>query len=185
MKIVAGKNRGNKLKSIKGLLIRPTSHKVREALFDIIGTSIQGAYFLDLFSGTGAIGIEALSRGADKVIFVEKELKAIKIIKENLEITKNNSNAIVYKIDFLYGLKILAKNGYLFDYIFLDPPYNMNLINISLVEILKLPILNKNGIIIAQHHKREEVNTNLVNLKLIKQKKYGECNLSLFNCTNL
>jgi len=185
MKIIAGKNRGNKLKSLKGLSIRPTSQKVREALFDIIGTSIQEACFLDLFAGTGAVGIEALSRGAKKVIFVEKELKCIKIIQENLEKTKNNQNAIVYKLDFLSGLKILAKKNYLLDYIFLDPPYNMNIVNISLSEISKLPILNKNSVVIAQHYKREIVNDKLNNLKLFKQKIYGECCLSFFNCVNM
>lgn len=185
MKIVAGKNRGNKLKSPKGLFIRPTSQKVREALFDIIGTSIQEACFLDLFAGTGAVGIEALSRGAKKVIFIEKELKCTKIIQENLEKTKNNQNAIVYKLDFLSGLKILAKKNYLLDYIFLDPPYNMSIVNISLSEISKLPILNKNSVVIAQHYKREIVNDKLNNLKLFKQKIYGECCLSFFNCVNM
>lgn len=185
MRIVAGKNRGNKLKSPKGLFIRPTSQKVREALFDIIGTSIQEACFLDLFAGTGAVGIEALSRGAKKVIFIEKELKCTKIIQENLEKTKNNQNAIVYKLDFLSGLKILAKKNYLLDYIFLDPPYNISIVNISLSEISKLPILNKNSVVIAQHYKREIVNDKLNNLKLFKQKIYGECCLSFFNCVNM
>lgn len=185
MRIVAGKNRGNKLKSPKGLSIRPTSQKVREALFDIIETSILGASFLDLFAGTGAVGIEALSRGARKVVFIEKELKCVKIIKENLEKTKNNQNAIVYKMDYLSGLKLLAKKNYLLDYIFLDPPYNMGLVNISLSEISKLPILNKNSLVIAQHYKREAVNDNLNNLTLFKQKIYGECCLSFFNCVNI
>jgi len=180
MRIVAGKNRGNKLKSPKGLFIRPTSQKVREALFDVIGTSIQGACFLDLFAGSGAVGIEALSRGAKKVLFIEKELKCIKIIKENLEKTKNTQNAIVHKLDFLSGLKALAKKNYLLDYIFIDPPYNMGLVNISLSEISKLPILHKSSLIIAQHYKRETVNDNLNNFKLVKQRKYGECFLSFF-----
>lgn len=185
MRIVAGKNRGNKLKSPKGLSIRPTSQKVREALFDIIGTSIQGACFLDLFAGSGAVGVEALSRGARKVVFIEKELKCVKIIKENLEKTKNNQNAIVYKMDYLSGLKLLAKKNYLLDYVFLDPPYNMGLVNISLLEISKLPILNKNSLVIAQHYKKEAVNDKLNNLTLFKQKIYGECCLSLFNCVNI
>ena len=111
MRIVAGKNKGNILKSPKDLSVRPTSEKVREALFDILGTSVGEICFLDLFAGTGAVGIEALSRGAKKVIFIEKELKCIKIIKENLEKTGNNQNAVVYKIDFLPGLKLVAKNG--------------------------------------------------------------------------
>jgi 16S rRNA (guanine(966)-N(2))-methyltransferase RsmD len=185
MKIVAGKNRGNKLKSLKGLSIRPTSQKVREALFDILGISIEGTYFLDLFAGTGAIGIEALSRGAQKVIFIEKEIKCIKIIKENLKKTKNNQNSLVFKIDFLSGIKLLAKKNYLLDFIFLDPPYNMGLVNISLLEISKLPILKKNSVVIVQHYKKEKVEENINNLKLYDQRKYGESYLSFFSNTNI
>jgi 16S rRNA (guanine(966)-N(2))-methyltransferase RsmD len=185
MKIVAGKNRGNKLKSLKGLSIRPTSQKVREALFDILGISIEGTYFLDLFAGTGAIGIEALSRGAQKVIFIEKEIKCIKIIKENLKKTKNNQNSLVFKIDFLSGIKLLAKKNYLLDFIFLDPPYNMGLVNISLLEISKLPILKKNSVVIVQNYKKEKVEENINNLKLYDQRKYGESYLSFFSNTNI
>ena len=185
MRIVAGKNKGNILKSPKDLSVRPTSEKVREALFDILGTSVGEICFLDLFAGTGAVGIEALSRGTKKVIFIEKELKCIKIIKENLEKTENSQNAIVYKIDFLSGLKLLAKKNYLLDYIFLDPPYNRGLINISLLEISKLPILRKNGVLIAQHYKKEKVMENLNNLKLFNQRRYGECYLSFYECVNI
>ena len=126
-----------------------------------------------------------MSREAKKVVFIEKELKCINIIEENLERTKNGQNAIVYKMDYLSGLKLLAKKNYLLDYIFLDPPYNMGLVNISLSEISKLPILNKNSLVIAQHYKREVVNDNLNNLTLFKQKIYGECCLSFFNCVNI
>ena len=126
-----------------------------------------------------------MSRGAKKVAFIEKELKCINIIEENLERTKNGQNAIVYKMDYLSGLKLLAKKNYLLDYIFLDPPYNMGLVNISLSEISKLPILNKNSLVIAQHYKREVVNDNLNSLTLFKQKIYGECCLSFFNCVNI
>jgi 16S rRNA (guanine966-N2)-methyltransferase len=180
MKIVAGKNRGNKLKSLRGLSVRPTPIKVREALFDILGTFIKGSYFLDLFAGTGAIGIEALSRGAQMAIFIEKEIKSVKIIKENLEKTKNNQNFIVFKKDFLFGIKWLAKRNYLFDYIFLDPPYNLGLVNISLLKISKFSILKKNGSIIVQHYKKEKVEENINNLKLFDQRKYGDSYLSFF-----
>lgn len=184
MRIVAGKNKGNILKSPKDLSIRPTSQKVREALFDILRTDIEGTFFLDLFAGTGAIGIEALSRGAKKAIFIDKEVKCIKIIKENLERTKNSQNALFYKIDFSAGLKLLAKEKYLLDYIFLDPPYSRGLVNISLIEIAKLPILKKNGLIIAQHFKKEKVMENLDNLKLFDQRRYGECYLSFYEYVN-
>jgi 16S rRNA (guanine966-N2)-methyltransferase len=185
MRIIAGKNKGNILKSPKDLSVRPTSEKVREALFDILGISIKETCFLDLFAGTGAVGIEAFSRGAREVIFIEKELKCIKIIKENLEKTGNIQNAVVYKIDFLFGLKLLVKKNYLLDYIFLDPPYGRGLVNISLLEIAKLPILRHNGLVIAQHHKKEKVMDNLNNLRLFNQRRYGECYLSFYDYVNI
>ena len=185
MRIVAGKNKGNILKSPKDLSIRPTSEKAREALFDILGTSVRESCFLDLFAGTGAVGIEALSRGVKKVIFIEKEPKCIKIIKKNLEKTENIQNAVVYKIDFLTGLKLLAKKNYLLDYIFLDPPYNRGLVNISLLEIAKLPILRKNGLVIAQHYKKEKVMEKINNLRLFNQRRYGECFLSFYEYVNI
>ncbi|GAG61509.1 unnamed protein product, partial [marine sediment metagenome] len=185
MRIVAGKNKGNILKSPKDLSVRPTSEKVREALFDILGTSVKETCFLDLFAGTGAVGIEALSRGAKNAIFIEKELKCIKTIKKNLEKTGNSQNAVIYKIDFLSGLKLLAKKNYLLDYIFLDPPYNKGLVNISLLEIAKLSILRKNGLVIAQHYKKEKVMENLNNLRLLNQRRYGECYLSFYKYVNI
>jgi len=185
MRIVAGKNKGNILKSPRDLSVRPTSEKVREALFDILGTDIEETCFLDLFAGTGAVGIEALSRGARKVIFIEKELKCIKIIKKNLEKTGNNQNAVIYKIDFLSGLKLLVKKNYQLDYIFLDPPYNRGLVNISLLEISKFPILRKNSLVIAQHYKKERAIENLNNLKLFNQRRYGECFLSFYEYVNI
>ena len=185
VRIVAGKNKGNILKSPKDLSVRPTSEKVREALFDILGTSVEGTCFLDLFAGTGAVGIEALSRGAKKVIFIEKEQKCIKIIKDNLEKTENSQNAIVYKIDFISGLKLLARKNYPLDYIFLDPPYNRGLVNISLIEISKLPILRHNGLVIAQHYKKEKVMENLNNLSLYNQRRYGDCYLSFYDYVNI
>lgn len=185
MRIVAGKNKGNILKSPKDLSVRPTSEKVREALFDILGTSVRETCFLDLFAGTGAVGIEALSRGTKKVIFIEKELKCVKIIKKNLDKTENIQNAVVYKIDFLPGLKLLAKKNYLLDYIFLDPPYNRGLVNISLLEISKLPILREKGLVIAQHYKKEKIMENINNLKLFNQRRYGECYLSFYEYVNI
>ena len=185
MRIVAGKNKGNILKSPKDLSVRPTSEKVREALFDILGISVEETCFLDLFAGTGAVGIEALSRGAKKVIFIEKEQKCIKIIKDNLKKTENTQNALVYKVDFLSGLKLLARKNILLDFIFLDPPYNRGLVNISLLEISKLPILRHDGLVIAQHYKKEKVMEKLNNLRLHNQRRYGECYLSFYDYVNI
>lgn len=178
MKIVAGKNKGNKLKYLKDVSVRPTSHKVREALFDVIKPYIDGAVLLDLFAGVGAIGIEALSRGAKKVIFIDNNIKCVKIIKKNLEITRNVKFGLIFKKEYLSGLKLLEKKKYLFDCIFMDPPYNKGLVNVVLSEISKLSILKKDGIVIVQHHKEELIDRNLDKLKLVKQKKYSESLLS-------
>ncbi|MCK5767716.1 MAG: 16S rRNA (guanine(966)-N(2))-methyltransferase RsmD [Candidatus Atribacteria bacterium] len=180
MKIVAGKNKGNKLKYLKDISVRPTSHKVREALFDVIMPYIDGAVLLDLFAGVGAIGIEALSRGAKRVIFIDNNMKCVKIIKKNLEITRNSQFGLVFKKEYLAGLKLLKKKKYLFDYIFMDPPYNKGLVNVALFEISKLSILKKDGIMIVQHHKEESIDSNLDKIKLVKQKKYSESLLSFY-----
>ena len=180
MKIVAGKNKGNKLKYLKDISVRPTSHKVREALFDVIMPYIDGAVLLDLFAGVGAIGIEALSRGAKRVIFIDNNIKCVKIIKKNLEITRNTQFGSVFKKECLSGLKLLKKKKFLFDFIFMDPPYNKGLVNVALFEISELSILKKDGIIIVQHHKEESIDSNLDKIKLVKQKKYSESLLSFY-----
>ena len=181
MKIVAGKNKGKKLIYIKDSSVRPTSHKVREALFDIIMPYIDGAVLLDLFAGTGAIGLEALSRGAKRVVFIDNNIKCTKIINKNLEITKNCQFGLVFKKEYISGLKLLEKKKYLFDYIFMDPPYNKGFTNIALMEISKLCILKKEGIIIVQHHKKEFIDRNYGELRLIKQKSYSDSMLSFYN----
>jgi len=185
VKIVAGKNKGNKLKYLKDALVRSTSQKVREALFDIIMPHIDGVVFLDLFAGVGAIGIEALSRGAKKVVFIDNNIKCIKIIKENLEITKNSQYTLVYKNEFTKGLILLEKKKYLFDYIFMDPPYNKGFVNIALLEISRLSLLKKNGIVIVQHHKKELINNMINSLNLVKQKNYSETMLSFYQNVSL
>jgi len=180
IKITTGKNKGNKLKIPKVLHIRPTSQKVRKALFDIIGDDLIDTYFLDLFAGTGAVGIEALSRGAKKVVFIDKFSKCIANIKKNLQITKNEQNADVYKRDYLSGLKILKQKNVSFDYVFIDPPYHKGLGNISLLEIDQSSILKESSIVILQHHKKESIQENLGHLKIYKRRTYGECTLSFF-----
>lgn len=180
IKIIAGKNKGNRLKFPKNLEIRPTSQKVREALFDIIGNKLTDVYFLDLFAGTGAVGIEALSRGAKKAVFIEKFSRCIGTIKENLHITKNEQNADIYRDDYIAGLKQLKQKNIVFDYIFIDPPYYKGLGNISLAEIDKSLILKENSIVILQHHKKEDISEKIGHLIMYKKRTYGECTLSFF-----
>ncbi len=123
LRVIAGKARSLKLKTVEGLDTRPTTDRIKETLFNMINSDIPGCRFLDLFSGSGAIGIEALSRGADDAVFVENAKAAIKCIRENLQFTKLLDNAQVFECDCLTAINRLKGKG-VFDIIFMDPPYN-------------------------------------------------------------
>ena len=126
MRVIAGSARRLPLKTVEGMDTRPTTDRIKETLFNMLQPSIADCMFLDLFSGSGAIGIEALSRGAKLAVMVENNPKALACIRENLKKTKLEEHALVMECDVLAGLKRLEGRGYLFDIIFMDPPYNHN-----------------------------------------------------------
>lgn len=123
MRVIAGSARRLKLKTIEGLGTRPTTDRIKETLFNMLSFSIEGATFLDLFAGSGAMGIEALSRGAECAVFVEQNKKAVACIQENLAHTRLAEHAEVMHRDVLTALRVLEGRGESFDYIFMDPPY--------------------------------------------------------------
>ncbi|HOF02696.1 MAG TPA: 16S rRNA (guanine(966)-N(2))-methyltransferase RsmD [Atribacterota bacterium] len=180
MRIIAGLYRGFILQSFSGKSIRPTPGKVREAIFDIIGAKIVGAEFLDLFAGTGAMGIEAISRGAKSVTFVEIDKRAVVLLQNNLKKIDQNMFDNIYKMDYLKALKLFnsAKNS--FDIIFLDPPYYKDYFQSSLKVIEEGSILKDNSLIIVQHPIRLTVKNNFKNLLCIKEKKYGSTWVTMF-----
>ncbi len=174
MRVIAGDARGRKLKSGKGLKARPTSDRVKEALFNIISEYVIDADFLDLFAGFGGIGIEALSRSAKQVVFVEQDSKHVQIIKENINLVNFEDKAKVIRGDVL---KILAAIDQNFDIIYLDPPYQAGLYEGVLSLILEQDLIKKNGIIICEH------DTNLPpqipdSLEVLKCKSYGSISLT-------
>ena len=179
MRIVAGYYKGYKLQTFQGSDIRPTPDRVREAVFNIIGTKIVGAEFLDLFAGTGAIGIEAISRGAQGVTLVEIDKKAIALIQENLKKIRLNENINIIKMDCLQALKLLNLNKKRFDIIFLDPPYYKDNIFKILYEIDNSNILLEGALIIIQHSTREEIKMNFKKLVPFKEKKYGNTRITI------
>ncbi|MBR5376949.1 MAG: 16S rRNA (guanine(966)-N(2))-methyltransferase RsmD [Lachnospiraceae bacterium] len=126
MRVIAGTARRLQLKSLKGTKTRPTLDRYKETLFNTIQGYVPGARFLDIFAGTGSIGIEALSRGADSCLFIENDREAIKVINENLKITHLEDRAEVMTSDALNGLVMIEKKGP-FDVIFMDPPYDLGL----------------------------------------------------------
>lgn len=174
MRVIGGIYGGRKIKSPKGKNTRPTSDMVREALFNILGNKVLNSTFIDVFAGTGAVGLEALSRGSKEVFFVEKDPNAYKLILQNLESLGIKDKINVIKKDALEGLKILNKKGIIFDIIFMDPPYYKNLILPCLEFIKNSALATPETIIVLQHAYNENFINELAGFKLLKQKKYGD-----------
>lgn len=178
--MISGTARGHNLKTVKGNSTRPTSDKVKGALFNILANLIPGSTVLDLFAGTGSLGIEALSRGADFAIFVDKSSESVRIIKENLTHTKLSDKALVLSGDSFSVLKKLSNESRKFDIVFLDPPYRKNLVVESLNYLSNSDIMNNNAIVAAEHDVNDAVLDELGRFKLVKSRKYGDTVLSFY-----
>lgn len=175
MRVITGFARGRKLKTLEGLEVRPTTEKVKEAVFSALHFKIPGSVFLDLFSGSGQMGIEALSRGASLAVFVDQSKKAQEVIKDNLKAAGLSRQSRVVAADALSFLNG-AKDK--FDIVFLDPPYNKGI----LTEIL--PVLadkmNDGGTIVCEYEKGEEIPEAAGEFCRIKDRKYGKTMVSVY-----
>ena len=176
MRIISGKSRGTKLYSLEGQTTRPTLDRVKESLFNIIQNDIQGCVFLDLFAGSGAIGLEAASRGAEEVILCEKNRNAIEIIKKNIQKTHLEKQTKLYEMSFENLLKKIDKKV---DIIYIDPPYNTDFVYESIKIINQKKLLNNEGIIIIETDEEDRIKKQLENLdiEIERQRKYGRVNL--------
>lgn len=177
MRVITGKARGVALKTPDGMLTRPTADRVKEALFSIIQFDIPGAKILDLFGGTGQLGIEALSRGAASAVFVDEREDACKLIKENLRRTKLEQNARVVRSDYLAFLNSCREK---FDIIFLDPPYAEVFLENSLKRITEIDILQSGGIIVLERPLGKELSLDFSGFSRSKDYKYGKTLLTLY-----
>ena len=177
MRVITGKARGVALKTPDGILTRPTADRVKEALFSIIQFDIPGAKVLDLFGGTGQLGIEALSRDAASAVFVDEREDACKLIKENLKRTKLEKNAKVVRSDYLAFLNSCREK---FDIIFLDPPYAEIFLENSLKRITEIDILQSGGIIVCERPLGKELFCDLPGYSRSKDYKYGKTLLTLY-----
>lgn len=179
MRVISGKARGTKLSSIESLSTRPTLDRVKESLFNIIQNNLRGAVVLDLFAGSGQLGIEALSRGADKAYLCDINRDAVKMIKQNLEKTKLKDKAVVINEDYKKALRTLNTNEKI-DIIFIDPPYKEDIAVDSIIDIIHESRLKENGIMIIETDEIErdlrEINK-IENIKIIDQRKYGRASL--------
>ena len=174
MRVISGKARGKKLISLDGMNTRPTLDRVKEALFNIIQFDIADKNILDLFAGSGAIGIEAISRGARAVTFCDNSADAIRIINTNIKETRSTEQATVLNKDYISALKYLAKRDEKFDIVYLDPPYKTDFANKAIEEIINLNLLSKDGIIILETdnaEKEEEIKNERI--EIFDKRKYG------------
>lgn len=177
MRVITGKARGVVLKTPEGMQTRPTTDRVKEALFSIIQFDIPGCRVLDLFGGTGQLGIEALSRGAKSAVFVDASDTACKLIKENLRRTKLENDAKVVRSDYL---EYLRRCNETFDVIFLDPPYAEVFLENSLNCITEIDILQTNGIIVTERPLEKELSWDIPGYTRSKDYKYGNTLITLY-----
>lgn len=182
MRIISGAAKGTKLYTLDGIATRPTLDRVKESLFSIIQNKInEECCVLDLFAGSGALGLEAISRGAKKAFLCDKSYEAIKIIKQNIEKTHFQEKAIAINKDYKKSIEFLKKNK--FDLIFIDPPYKMDIAVKAVEIIINLEILKKNGLIILETDDKERELKELKSVNVIVKdlRTYGRVNLLFLN----
>lgn len=156
MRVISGSARRLLLKTIDGMDTRPTTDRIKETLFNMMQNDLYGCTFLDLFSGSGAIGIEALSRGAKQAVFVENNPKAVMCIRENLKITHLEPGAMVLNCDVLQALSRLEDKGIVFDFVFMDPPYNQLLEKEVLTHLSESALIDEDTLIIVEASKETD-----------------------------
>ena len=183
MRIISGKARGTKLYTLDGTATRPTLDRVKEPLFNIINFDLEDAVVLDLFAGSGALGLEAISRGAKKVFLCEKNRNAANIVEKNIEKTKFQDQAMLIRNDFEKAISFIEQLNEKIDVVFIDPPYKTDLIKKSLEKILDSDILNDDFIIIAETDEPERIlkDINILNINVFDTRKYGRVSLIFLN----
>jgi 16S rRNA (guanine966-N2)-methyltransferase len=181
MRIIAGKYRSRSLRSLRGQAMRPTSDRLRETLFNILGPAVAGAVFVDLYAGTGAVGIEALSRGARAVVFVENHRPAVELIRANLRALGIETGAEVLASDAVRGLERLAARGLEADFIFADPPYADTHACTEVLDWLgRNDFLAADGTLILEHAARHPLPDSSGRLRKSRTVRQGDAALSFY-----
>ena len=184
MRVISGTAKGRRLASFRGNNIRPTADRVKESLFNIIASNfgpLENKKVLDLFSGTGNLGIEALSRGAAEITFVDENPRSINILKKNIDICgfTDRSEVLLTKVE--NGIRLLSKKGRRFNLVFLDPPYEKGFIEKTLKEVVNERILEEGAVVVAEHSTREKPSTEYQGLALTDRRKYGDTEISFYS----
>ncbi len=180
MRVIGGAARGRRLKVPKGRAVRPTAARVKESLFNILPHDFSGLRVLDLFAGSGNVSIEALSRGAAKAVLIDESPRSAAVIRDNLNRLGLSESAQVWTAPVFRSLRKLAKLADTFDLIFLDPPYDRELVGATLRTIGQCHLLSGTGRVVAEHSAREAVRSQYGELVLNEQRRYGDTLLSFF-----
>ena len=184
MRITAGELKNRKIKSREGRETRPTLERIKEAIFSIIGDKVEKAVFLDLYSGTGNIAIEALRRGGTRAAMIEQDKDALRIIIENLNNLGLDRRARAYKNDVFRALEILGRKNEKFDIIFLDPPYKENITTDTIKKLSEIGLLEKDGIIISEHSVYEKLDNRIDNFVKYDERDYNKKIVSFYKLKN-
>jgi 16S rRNA (guanine966-N2)-methyltransferase len=179
MRIIAGALKGRRLAPVKGRL-RPTAAKVREAVFDVLGPAVGGVRVLDLFAGTGALGIEALSRGAAETWFVEDQPGALQVLRRNLEDLDLMDRSTVWSLPVALALKKLAGRGERFGLVFLDPPYGGGEAEAALRTLASLNLCRPGAWVVVEHSRRQMLPEECGPLRRLKVRRYGDTQVAFY-----
>jgi 16S rRNA (guanine966-N2)-methyltransferase len=182
LRVIAGEARGRPLRAPRGASTRPTADRVKESLFAILAGRLPGARVLDLYAGSGALAIEALSRGAAEAVLVERAPAALACIAENLERTGFATKARVLAMPVSRALAVLAQAEAHFDLVLMDPPYWQGLIVSTLEALTRGRIVQADDLVIVEHDRREEMPDALENLACVRREAYGDTALSFYRC---
>ncbi|WP_213618705.1 16S rRNA (guanine(966)-N(2))-methyltransferase RsmD [Paenibacillus sp. J22TS3] len=180
MRVISGTAKGRPLKAVPGTGTRPTTDKVKEAIFSMIGPYFDGGKVLDLFAGTGGLGIEALSRGMDRAVFIDLEYKSLEVVKANLKATGLENQAEVYKNDAERALKALAKREAAFDLVFLDPPYRLKSGDKLMGKMDELGLLEDEATIVLEYESSFEYPEHFGKFNRLRKAEYGETAVSVY-----
>ena len=184
MRIIAGKYRGRRLQGPRGADLRPTGDRLKETLFSILGPALDGVTVLDVFAGTGAIGLEALSRGAREVIFIDSSREAVRLIRRNLELLGIASGYKILQEDAFTSLRALARSGFRADIVFLDPPYRWGPYSDLIGILFQTGIAAAETRVILEHHGKAGVPVTEPGFRRVRTVRQSDKCLSFYSCAS-
>ncbi|NEW05500.1 16S rRNA (guanine(966)-N(2))-methyltransferase RsmD [Paenibacillus sp. SYP-B3998] len=180
MRVISGSAKGRLLKAVPGTSTRPTTDKVKESIFSMIGPYFDGGQVLDLFAGTGGLGIEALSRGMNRAVFIDIEKKSVDTIQHNLQATGLKEQAEIYRTDATRALKSLAKREQQFELVFLDPPYKMKVIAELISSMEAQGLLEAQAIIVVEHDVKDVLVESIGEFVQQRRAEYGDTAVTIY-----